>query len=119
VTPEEIEQKKGLQGPEGALARLLITLPIDNLEPWVNGEILRGTRDYDIARCVAEWCAGAIFGLALKSDSPEVVIRGTVAHSGMLDIIDTSLRKKMNRHTSRKTPGGVFLPPDTLDMKKQ
>jgi hypothetical protein len=119
MTPDEIEAKKAAPGPEGALARLLLALPINNLEPWVEGEIIRNTNHYDIARCIAEWCSGAIFGLALKSDSPETVIRGRGVHRGMLDLIDISLTKKLNRHVHRKTQGGLFLPPDTMDMKKQ
>lgn len=119
MTPEEIEAKKGMQGPEGALARLLLALPINDLQPWVEGEIIRNTHHYEIARCIAEWCSGAIFGLALMSDNPETVIRGNGVHRGMLDLIDISLTKKLNRHVRRKTPGGLFLPPDTLDMKKQ
>lgn len=119
MTPKETEAKKDAHGPEGALARLLLALPINDLEPWVDGEIIRGTHHYDIARCIAEWCAGAIFGLAFKSDSPERVIRGTGVHRGMLDLIDISLTSKLNRHVHQKTTGGVFLPPDTLGMKKQ
>lgn len=114
MTPEELEQAAGANG---ALARLLVALPIDNIGPWVDGEVLRNTRDYDIARCIAEWCSGAIFGLALRSNDPEQVISGKGDYRGMVDLIDNSLTEKLNRHMGRKTAAGLYLPNGCMGFK--
>jgi hypothetical protein len=116
MTDEEIKAKAAGPGGHGALARLLLTLPINNMDGWLNGEIIRGTDPYDIARALAEYCAAALFGLAARASEPEKVMNGTARHDGLTTLLRNSLIKKMDRHLNRVTPGGVFLPAGAIGL---
>jgi hypothetical protein len=116
MTDDEIKAKAAGPGGEGALARLLLTLPINNMDGWLNGEIIRGTDHYDISRALAEYCAAALFGLAARADDPEKVMNGTAVHEGLTGLLRKSLINKMDRHLRRVTPGGVFLPAGAIGL---
>lgn len=108
MSTDDLDAKCRMPGTEGSMWRLVRQWSPNGVPVWLEGEIRLGTPPMSAIRAMAEVTAGAVFGFAINmSDPPRVMWE-------VQDYVRNSLAQKMHRQVHKRTPSGVFLPPDTL-----
>lgn len=111
-TAAEIDILCTKPGVEGVLWRLVKQWNPDDIEAWLKGEQVRATDVHDLSRALGELLASVIMGYAVNTTDPRDAVSGP---RGVLAHLNRSLQAKVNRHREHKSPGGVFLPPETIN----
>lgn len=93
-------------GFQGSLARLLTCWDITRIEPWLAGELVRGTPPEVIAKVIGEVVAAAVVGTIAAMPAHIDKLGFLNSDLGILGQIQARIEKRL---ITQKSDGGIIL----------